>query len=115
MQKLIKEKPNMAIIFVTTIAPNLDKYAKSTQPKTSAEDRRKQAEERISYLKNHNDYAKSHNIPLINIYEKSLTENGDGNIKYINETDDIHPSFQGIEFIGEEIGNYIYDNNILPH
>lgn len=114
MWKLITQKPNMVIIFVATIAPNIDSYGSSTQPNTVAADRIKQAEERIAYIKNHIEYAKSHNIPLINIYEKSLTENGDGDKKYINQNDDIHPSFLGTEFIGLEIGKFIYDNQILP-
>ena len=115
MEKLITKMPRTAIIFVTTIAPNIENYARSTQPDNTTAGRKNQAEERISYLKNHNEFAIAHNIPLINIYEKTLTANGDGNTKYINANDDIHPSFQGIEFIGSEIGNYIYDNQILPH
>jgi lysophospholipase L1-like esterase len=110
---LITTHPHAAIVFVATISPNKENYAKQTQPHTSAEDRAKLAEERISYIKNHIAYAKSHNIPLINMYEKSVTETGDGNMKYINPTDDIHPSFVGVDFIGHEIANFIHDNNIL--
>ncbi len=113
MTKLTQEKSSSVIIFITTIAPNIATFGASTQKTNTLEDRKKQAEERVAYLKNHNEYAKKHNIPLLNIYEKTLTENGDGNTKYINPTDDIHPSVLGITFIGEEIGNYIYDNNIL--
>ena len=115
MKTLIITHPHAAIVFVATIAPNIENYAKQTQPNESAEDRAKLAEERISYIKNHIQYAVSHNIPLVNIYQKSLTENGDGNMIYINPTDDIHPSFVGVDFIGHEIGNFIYDNKILPH
>jgi len=114
MKTLITTHPHAAIVFVATIAPNLENYAKKIQPDQSAEDRAKGVEERIAYIKNHIQYAISHNIPLINIFQKSLTENGDGNMIYINPTDDIHPSFVGVDFIGHEIGNFIHDNNILP-
>lgn len=114
MKTLITTHPHAAIVFVATIAPNLENYAKKIQLGQSAEDRAKGAEERITYIKNHIQYAISHNIPLINIFQKSLTNNGDGNMIYINQTDDIHPSFVGVDFIGHEIGNFIHDNNILP-
>lgn len=114
MKTLITTHPHAAIAFVATIAPNIANYAKATQPNYSAKDRATLAEERIAYLKNHIEYAKNHNIPLINIYQDSLTANGDGDMKYINPTDDIHPSFAGVDFIDHEIGDYIYNNKILP-
>src|SRR3989338_3839736 len=95
MKTLITSYPNTAIVFIATIAPNLENYAKATQPNYSAEERKKGAEERMSYIKNHIQYAAAHNIPLINIYQKSLV-NEDGNLAYINPTDDIHPSFAGV-------------------
>ena len=115
MKTLITTHPGSAIVFVATISPNIENFAKKTQPNNSAEERATQAEERIAYIKNHIEYAKNHNIPLINIYEKSLSAKGDGNMKYINTNDDIHPSFEGVTFIGHEIANFIYDNQILPH
>jgi len=66
------------------------------------------------YIKNHMAYAQTHKIPLIDIYNKSLTPTGDGNLAYINPIDHIHPSFKGAEFISDEIANYIYDNQIFP-
>jgi lysophospholipase L1-like esterase len=114
MKTLITALPHADIVFVATIAPNKENYAKATQPSYSAADRAKLAAERIAYIKNHIDYAKSHNIPLINIYQASLTQNGDGNMVYINPTDDIHPSFAGIDFISHAIGDFIYSNKIIP-
>jgi len=87
MTTLITTRPNMAIVFVATIAPNKLNYARTTQPSYTAEERKLQAEERIAYLENHISYAKEHNIPLINIYQKTLTANGDGDTKYINPND----------------------------
>lgn len=114
MKTLITTHPKAVIVFVATISPNIENYAKAVQPVNSAADRAKLAQERIAYIKNHITYANMHNIPLINIYQKSLTADGDGNMIYINPTDDIHPSFAGVDFIDHEIGNFIFDNKILP-
>jgi len=114
MKTLITTLPHADIIFIATIAPNTENYAKAVQPSYSAADRAKLVAERIAYIKNHIAYAKSHTIPVINIYQDSLTQNGDGNMVYINPTDDIHPSFAGIDFISHKIGDFIYNNNILP-
>ena len=115
IEKIRTKSPKTAVIFVATISPNIQNYAKGTEENSSEVQRAKQAGERILYLRNHIEYAKKHNIPLINIYEKSLTPEGDGDMKYINESDDIHPSDTGVEFISHEIGQYIFDNRILPH
>ena len=114
MTTLVSTHPNSAVVFVATIAPSKEKYALKILLNIHAEDRSRQAEERMTYIKNHISYAKSHNIPIINIYDKSLNEQGDGNLKYINTHDYIHPSLAGVDFIGHEIANYIYDNQILP-
>lgn len=114
MTKIITTRPHAAIVFVATIAPNLQNYAKTTQVDRPETQRIGQAEERIAYLKNHIDYANKHTIPVINIYEKSLTDKGDGNMLYINPTDDIHPSAEGVMFIGKELGNFIHEKQILP-
>ncbi len=53
-------------------------------------------------------------IPLVNVYEKSLNALRDGDLKYINPDDYIHPSFEGVDFIGHEIANFIYTEQILP-
>lgn len=114
IEKLLTTKPNAAIIFVATIAPNKENYAKKILLDISPQDRILQAEERMSYIKNHIDYAKQHNLPLVNIYEKSFDATGSGHLKYINSDDFIHPSFEGVDFIGREIAQYIYGNKVLP-
>lgn len=114
MTTLIVHRPNAVVVFVATISPNKENYAKVENPNSTVTARENLADERIAYIKNHIAYAKNHNIPLINIYQDSLTPSGDGNMLYINLTDDIHPSFAGIDFIGHEIGNFIFNNKILP-
>lgn len=114
MKTLITTHPNAAIVYVATISPNKENYAKKVLLNVSTADRVKQAEERASYLTNHISYAKAHNIPIVNIYEKSINAQGDGELKYINPDDYIHPSFAGVDFIGHEIANFIFNEQILP-
>lgn len=112
VETIKKENPQVKIIFVATISPNKKQYGRG-QVELEPEVRAKWAEERIAYIKNHIDYAKTHNIPLINIYEKSLNFDGDGNLDYISSIDYIHPSPNGVYLISEEIAKYIYENEIL--
>lgn len=112
--ELIKnDKPEANIVFLATISPNKKVYA-ARLVDLSPEARAAWVDERIAYIKNYIEYAKSHNIPLINVFEKSKGFDGDGNLKYINDHDYIHPSPEGIIFISREIADYIYENNLLP-
>lgn len=111
--KLRETNPEGKIVFVVTISPNKLLFAKN-QVDLSAEVRAQWVNERISYIKNHIEYANSHNIPIINIFAKSLMENGDGNPDYISKDDYIHPSPTGIIFISKEIADFIYSNHLLP-
>lgn len=113
MKLLTKDHPQMLIIFVATIAPNRETYAQE-EVQLSVADRTIEANERDAYIKNHIDFAKAHNIPLIDMYDASILSNGDGNILYISPTDHIHPSFAGIDFIDQHISDFIYTNHILP-
>lgn len=107
-----KAKPNAVIAFMSTVAPIRNRYGEGAVV-LPPEERQKWADERIAYIKNHIKFAEDHNIPLINVYEKSLKE-GDGNIDYINTTDFIHPSVTGIDFISKEIADWIFNNRVLP-
>lgn len=100
-----QKHPRSSIIFMATIAPNRERYGEGVVNLTT-EERGKWAEERSSYIENHIRYAKSHNIPLINIYEKSY-------IDYVNTNDFIHPSPTGIYFISEEIAKFLYNNKFF--
>lgn len=115
MKTLIKTHPESRVAFVATIAPNKKKYALPENNTTTLAQRTDQVNERKDFIKNHIAYAKAHNIPVINIYERSLNAEGDGNLEYINPDDYIHPSAVGVDFIGHELANAIYDNQIIPH
>ncbi len=109
---LKKTNPRGRIVFEATISPNKVIFAKN-QIDLSDEVRAQWVKERIAYIKNHIDYANSHNIPIINVFKDSLMENGDGNPDYINTQDYIHPSPSGIIFISKKIAEYIYQNKII--
>ena len=115
LRDLRTSHPDAKIVFLATIAPNKEKYSSGVSPDTTPEQRRLQAEERIAYIKNHIEYAKKNDIPLINVFELSLDDKGDGDLRYINPDDYIHPSFEGVRFIGKEIADYIWENRLLPH
>lgn len=107
-----ESNPESKIVFVATISPNKLVYGKG-QVDLSETQRESWANERVAYIKNHINYAKRNNIPVVNIYEKSLDENGNGKLDYISNTDFIHPSPSGVYFISEEIAKFIFENAIL--
>lgn len=110
--ELADTHPNSLIVFVATIAPS-SLYAKGVVDLSPAE-RIKWANERRAYIENHISYAKRHNIPLINVYEKSLDKNGNTINRYLNTSNYIHPSAAGISLISQTIADYLNKNNILP-
>ncbi len=109
---LKRENPNAKIMFVATLAPSKKNYARNQVDLSDAQ-RAKWAEERIAYIKNHIQFAKANNIPVVNIFEKSLTEEGDVNLDYISKDDFIHPSPSGIVFISQQLADFIFENKIL--
>ncbi len=107
-----KAKPNAVIAFMSTVAPIRNRYAEGSTV-LSPEVRRQWADERAAYIKNHIKFAQDHNIPLLDLYTKSLN-NGEGTMDYINSNDFIHPSVTGIDFISKEMADWIYNERILP-
>jgi len=110
--QLVTEKPDTLIIFLADLIPSEENYARGVV-NLSSEQRSTWVNERKAYIKNHIDYAKSHNIPLINIYEESLV-NGDVDLNYINKDNYIHPSSTGLMFMSKTVADFLYNNAILP-
>lgn len=108
---LKKTNPRAKIVFVATIAPSTKKYGLG-QVDLSIEERGKWARERETYIKNHINFAQRNNIPLVNIYEKSLKD-GDLNLDLASSADFIHPSPKGVYFISQEIADFIYNNRLF--
>lgn len=117
LDQIIKDiqesNPEAKVILLATISPNKRMYG-TGQVDLSDEQRERWAGERIVYIKNHIKYGNDHNIGVINVYEKSLDESGDGNTDYINNTDFIHPSPKGVYLISESISKFIFENKLLP-
>lgn len=113
IKQIIKEKPESMVVLMTPLAPNKENYAKFTY-NLSPEVRLSWVKEREAYIQKIIEYANKNNIPLINVYEKSLDENHNGNLKYIDPHDFIHPSKDGVKLIEETIADFIYKNNIFP-
>ena len=113
MTTLTNKFPNASIMFMATIAPDKKTYAQKITH-ASASERWAQAEERIEYITNHIKYANDHNIPLINAYTESLDAEGNGNTKYINPDDNIHPSEEGLAFMGRIMTKRIGEEKIFP-
>lgn len=109
---ITQKHPKSSIVFIATIAPNNEWFGEHIL-NLAPDQKLEWVKERTTYIRNHIDYAKSHHIPLINIYEKSLDENGRGNIDYINSNDFIHPSPTGIYFISQQIADFIHYNKLL--
>lgn len=112
VQEVKKVNPKAKIVFVATIAPNSKRYAEGIVT-LLPEKRTEWARERVAYIQNHISYAHTHHIPLIDIYSKSLSSGGDGNLDYINTADFIHPSASGIYLISEEIARSLSDQGII--
>ncbi len=111
--EIVAAKPNALIIFMATIAPSRTEYAKGVVKLTQAV-RNIWVTERVNYIENHINYAKNHNIPLIDVYHQSLDKNGSAILKYIDHTNFIHPSAAGIKLISQSIADFLKQNNILP-
>jgi lysophospholipase L1-like esterase len=109
--QLTDTHPNSLIIFIATVAPS-SLYGKGVV-NLSPQVRIQWANERRAYIENHISYAKKHNIPLINVYEKTLDKNGLTINKYINPGTNIHPSSAGVNLISQTIADYLYQNHIL--
>lgn len=112
-KELIKTHPDSVVSVMATIAPN-KKYFGKGMLDLSSEGREKWASERMAYLENAVKFSKERNIPLINVYEKSLTAEGEGDLRYINPTDYVHPSTDGVQLICKTIADFIYENKIFP-
>lgn len=111
VQTIKAKNPKAKIVFVATIAPSMKNYGRG-QVDLSDQEREKWAKEREAYIKNHIKYAVDHNIPIINVFEKSKIY-GDLDLEYVRTEDYIHPSPKGVIFISKEIADFIFKNKIL--
>lgn len=100
------------LIFVGTIGTNKQTYAKSSRD-LDDKVRAQWAKERDAYIKNHLEYAKSHNIPYIDILTPSLDIFGNAKQYLIRDDDYIHPSPKGVLFISKKIADFLAQNQFI--
>ncbi len=110
---LSETHPKTSIIFMTPMAPSIEHYGEGAVD-LSPEVRKKWAVERIAYIKNHIEFARKNNIPVLDIYQNSLI-NGQANLDLLNKSDYIHPSIQGIDFISKQIADFIYSGKLIEN
>lgn len=113
VKRISAEHPGSVIIFLATIGANKDNYAKGVKELRN-EDSGQLAQVRNGYIKNHIEFARDHDIPLINVYDLALDRSGTTAPEFINKDSWIHPSGPGIELISRNIAEYIYFNKIIP-
>jgi lysophospholipase L1-like esterase len=101
------------LIFVGTIGTNKQTYAKTTEPQLDIKTRQQWAQERDSYIKNHLNYAKTHDIPYIDIFTPSLDFSGNTKQYLIRSDDYIHPSPSGVLFISKKIADFLAKNHFV--
>ncbi len=112
VREILKQRPNAALAFLTPIAFDPENFARSTRD-LSPTVRKQWVEERIAYINNHKKFAQEKSIPVIDVYNASLKENGEVDPKFISD-DFVHPSQAGIELISKTIADYIYRNEVFP-
>lgn len=113
IREIIQKHPNSVVAIMTPIAPSEEFFAQGSRD-LEPEIRKQWVDERISYIKNAIEFAQKNNIPLIDVYEKSLAPDGKVDLKYINEDDYIHPSKEGVTLISKTIADFIIHYQIFP-
>lgn len=93
-------KAGKKIIFLATIAPSKENYAKGAAD-WGDEYRAKEYEKTRRFMDLAIDVATQMNIPIVDAFHKSLDGDKGGNEKYIYDGDWIHPSPEGAQFIAE--------------
>jgi lysophospholipase L1-like esterase len=113
IKEIIKARPDSVVAIMTPIAPNRENFAKYSRD-LSPEVRMEWVREREMYIKRAVEFANKNNIPLIDVYEKTKLPDGNGDLKYIDPTDFIHPSKEGVKIMAETIAEFIFKNSIFP-
>ncbi len=97
---LIKQKTKAKIIILADLAPYQNPALQNTDTITQ-------------YLQNTIEFSRAYNLVLANVYEKSLTANHWGDLKYIDNYDHIHPSSSGKRLTSQVLAQTIYQLNLF--
>ena len=117
MVETIIEETDADIIFVVTIAPDVDHFIETVPcfyntPKSIL---RSMAEERMRYLEEAIQIAGDLALPLVNVYDATLAAKKEGTpLKtFINPEDWIHPSLKGHELTARLTVKVIKQNDLI--
>jgi len=105
--------PDTQIILASTISPNAEIFGDGilNWPKNLKWDG---AITTKAYLQNLINFATSQGYPLADAYTASLNADGQGEIKYINPVDHLHPSEEGKMLYAQKIAETIKKYNMIP-
>lgn len=100
-----RHNPQIQIVLASTLAPHCPTY---TDGSANLPPERKYAQCATvkNYLQNVVNFATSQNYPLANVYHASL-KGKDGDPKYINQGDHIHPSDEGKKLFAQKVAEAI--------
>lgn len=117
MVETIREKTDAVIIFVVTIAPDVNHFIENVPcfyntPKSIL---KSMAEERMRYLEEAIKIAGELELPLVNVYAATLAAQADGTplSTFINPEDCIHPNEKGHELTAHLIVEVMKEHNLI--
>ena len=116
LNTLISElkKTQTQLIFLATIAPLKTKFGQGPGGVNWPADTAYTHATKIqSYLEAGIKVAQDHNLPIINLYQKTIKANGEGIASYVSTHDGIHPSVAGHQYIASQISAYLVKNKLL--
>lgn len=101
VETIKSHNPNIKIILAATIAPYCPTYTDGSA-NLPADRKFIECQTVIAYLKNMENFARSTRLPFANVFTASL-KGHEGDPKYINSGDHIHPSDKGKELFAQII------------
>lgn len=109
---LKSDLPNTKIILASTIAPNGTVFGEGAVTMTQQE-RKDRAQTIKSYLQNMIYFASSTKLPLVNAYHPTLKKDGEGDLRFIDSKDHIHPSVMGGQLFSHKVVETLVSNKII--
>lgn len=106
------QSPDTKIVLAATIAPNSVIFANNSQNFSSLERIEKTKTIKL-YLENIIKLSEATGLPLADVYHSSLNRGNEGNLSFIDSTDNIHPSQKGQELFETTVAKTILDHNLI--
>jgi hypothetical protein len=109
MVSKLEQESSAQIMVLATIAPNRNWFGQGENGiNWDRQTSWKHAERINKYLVNSIRFAGSAGLPLINVYEQTLSAAGEGDLSYINQGDHIHQNEAGNKLISSLTAEKIY-------